>query len=343
VPDGACSGNVTVRTDRGTSNALPVKIASPCGTKHYTNRRTYVLSLDVDISGISASEGNMLFLRVPVPEETPSQRGVEVTASSPKPYMDNYRGTILHQLDNLKTGKNEKISHSFLLAAYETDTAINPDQVKPWQDTERPLYILNTSPDALIPSDDQDLILKAAAIAGKEKNPYLKARLIYDWLTANIRYAPNTNPDRSIKEALATKTGDAFDTALLFCTLARASGIPSIPVAGILVDADRNSRVHWWAEFYLEGFGWVPVDPGLGAGMPGSFRGSDSRDWYFGNLDAYHIAFSRGWTDQKPMTPKSRIVYKPRSFAFQPVWEESGGNIRSYTSFWGEPKVTGVY
>ena len=66
-------------------------------------------------------------------------------------------------------------------------------------------------------------------------------------------------------------------------------------------------------------------------------------DWYFGNLDANHIAFSRGWTDQKPMAPKSRVVYKPRSFAFQPVWEESGGNIKGYTSFWDDPKVTGVY
>ena len=150
------------------------------------------------------------------------------------------------------------------------------------------------------------------------------------------------NPDRMAVEALKTGSGDAYDMAILFCALARASGVPAIPVAGIVVDAERESRVHWWAEFYLEGFGWVPADPGLAQGLPFRLR-DDAREWYFGNLDASHIAFSRGWVDQKPMTSKGRIVYKPRSFAFQPVWEESGGNIKSYTSFWADPKVTGIY
>lgn len=342
VPDGATSGDVYIKTDRGLSNPIPVQIAAQTGTRKYSNRRTYVLSMQVDISGVVAGDGNMLFVRVPVPERTASQRDLKITASSPEPYMENYKGTILHQLENLKTGRNERITHSFLLTSYAVSTAINPALVRQYSEPKSPLYLAYTASDRIIPSDNQEIILRAAEIVGQEKNPYRKARLVYDWVTANIKPTAVQNPDRTAIEALKTKSGDAYDMAMLFTSLARAAGIPSIPVAGILVDAQRDSHVHWWAEFYLEGFGWVPVDPGLAVNLPFAAR-ADAQDWYFGNLDAGHIAFSLGWSDQKPMTTKSRIVYKPRSFAFQPIWEESGGNIKGYTSFWADPKVTGIY
>jgi hypothetical protein len=341
VPDGASSGNVYVRTDRGTSNPLAVKLVNRPGTRKYSDQRTCTVSLGVTISGVSASDGNMLFIRVPMPVTTASQRNVSISASNPKPYMENYQGTILHQMENLKSGKTESISHSFILANYAVATTINPAQVKPYSDTGSAFYTTYTSPDRIVPSADQDIILKATEIVGQEKNAYKKAKLIYSWLVANIKGEKVENLDRPVREALAKQSGDDYDMAILFCALARATGIPAVPVAGILVDGQQNSRIHWWAEFYVESFGWVPADPGLGAGIP--FPVANSGDWYFGNLDANHIAFSRGWADQKPMAPKSRVVYKPRSFAFQPVWEESGGNIKGYTSYWDDPKVTGVY
>ncbi len=286
----------------------------------------------------------MLFIRIPLPDTTPSQRNVEVTSSEPPPYMDNYRGTILHQMENLKTGKNERISHTFLMNKYGIATSIIPAQVKPYSEVKSPLYLMYTSPDGIVPSDKAEIVLKAAALTGSEKNPYLKARKIYDWLTESFAYSEIDDKNRTIAEALASESGSAYDMAILFCALSRASGIPSVPIAGIVVDPDRKSRVHWWAEFYLENFGWVPVDPGLGIGKPFPMRGDDeARSWYFGNLDPHHIVFSRGWTDQNAMTPKSRVVYRPRSWAFQPIWEESAGNIKSYASLWGDPVVTGLY
>jgi len=336
IPDGATSGIVFVKTERGTSNQMSITITDPSGVKHYDNRRTYSLSLEVDITNVLASDGNMLFLRIPVPQETATQHGVKITASSPPPYMENYRGTILHQIENLKTARSEKVTHSFLLTAYSVSSTVNQNLVQSWQDTQSPLYLMYTAPDRIIPSDSKDVITASALIVGKETNPYKKSMLIYSWIAKNIEYRKTETPDRTITQILSTKNGDALDLAILYTSLSRAAGIPAIPVAGILVDAKQSSRIHWWAEFYLENFGWLPVDPGLALE-------TGNTEAYFGQQGADHIAFSRGWTDQKPMTPKSRIVYKPHSFAFQPVWEESGGNIKSYTSFWAEPKVTGVY
>lgn len=345
IPDGAVSGTITVLSERGTGNAVPVAVSNPAGQKRYADRRTYVVSQRVTISDISAAEGNMLFVRIPLPEETPSQRNVRISVSEPKPFMENYKGNILHQLENLKSGQSVTLSHQYIFYGHTITTKINPAAVKPYASTETPLYLKYTASDQIVPSNDPRIAAKATEIVQKEKNPYLKAKKTYDWLTANIAWAKNDNPDRDPAAAIAEKKGDAYDMAVLFCALARASGVPALPAAGIIIDASRNSRVHWWAEFWLEDFGWVPVDPALGAGFPGPGLEAqgEKNPWYFGNLDANHIVFSRGWYDQKPMTQKSRVVYRPRFFAFQPVWEESGGNIKSYTSFWEEPKVTGVY
>ncbi len=343
VPDGATSGPVFVRTARGVSNDKPIEILSAAGAKTYTSGRTFVVSGQIDITNVHASDGGMIFLRYPLPITSPSQRDVEVTASEPPPYLANWRGGILHQLDGLKTGRTEKVNHTFVLTTHGISTKVNPAQVKPHSDQASPLFLLYTQSDPLVPSDTPDVRIKAADIVGKERNPWKAARFIYDWLTETFRYDDSGKQDRTVIEALNAQSGSAYDMAILFCAMARSSGIPAVPLAGIVVDANRESRVHWWAEFYVESVGWIPVDPALAIGKPIALKADGARDWYFGNLDPYHISFSRGWTDQKPMTPKGKIVVRPRSWAFQPIWEESAGNIKGYASYWGDPRVTGVY
>ncbi|ULQ60654.1 IPT/TIG domain-containing protein [Brucepastera parasyntrophica] len=341
VPDGAATGNVYIQTERGLSNPAQIELINMPGTKKYTDRRTYVLSLQIDITNLEAENGNTLFLRVPRPAVSASQRGIRITESSPDPYMENHRGTILVKLENLRTGKNERISNSFILTNYGIETEINPARVRTYSDKEDPFYLLYTAADPIVPSDNEEIKKMAASITGREQNPYRKANMIYSWLTGNFSYNPPASPDRPVTEALNTQSGDAYDLAVLFCALARASGIPSIPAAGILIDQKLNPVTHYWAEFYIENFGWFPVDPALEIGIPFSVNAEKNR--HFGNIDVNHIAFSRGWTDQKPMTPNSKIVYRPRAFAFQSVWEESIGKISGYTSFWTNPGVVGFY
>ncbi|HHU36508.1 MAG TPA: hypothetical protein GXZ47_04675 [Treponema sp.] len=343
VPDGAGSGNVFIKTLRGLSNGEQVQIVNQPGEKLYTEQRTYTVSLNVDITDVTAGDGNMFLLRIPRPVTTAAQRNIEITRSDPTPYLENYRGTILHQFENLRSGKTLSVSHTFLVTAYGIQTEILANQVRPYTDTDSPLYLMYTASDPAVPSNNADILIKASEIIGKEKNPYRRAKLIYTWITDSITYKEHDDPNRSVIEALSEQTGSAWDMAILFTALCRASGIPAIPIAGMVVDANRESRVHWWAEFYLENFGWVPVDPALGTGNPFPTAQENPTEWYFGNMDPYHIVFDRGWTDQKPMTQKSRVVQRSRSYAFQPIWEESGGNLEKYTSFWGDPRITGVY
>lgn len=343
IPDGAASGNVYIQTTHGLSNGEAVQIINQPGRKKFTEQRTYTVSVNVDVTDVSAEEGNMLLLRIPRPVSAASQRNIEITRSEPAPYLENYRGTILHQFENLRPGRTVSASHTFLVTVYGVETDIVATQVRPYSDTDSPVYLMYTASDPVVPSNNPDILALADTIIGNEKNPYRRAKLIYDWITGTIAWKEYEDPNRDVLDALKTKSGAAWDMALLFTALARASGIPALPVAGIVVDADRESRVHWWAEFYLENFGWVPVDPAMGLAKPVATPAENQREWYFGNMDPYRIAFSRGWIDQKPMTQRSRVVHRPRSYAFQPIWEESGGKIDRYTSFWGDPHVTGVY
>jgi len=95
--------------------------------------------------------------------------------------------------------------------------------------------------------------------------------MIYDWLVS--QGGIQENPTRgSLLDALHEKKADPYQGALLFCALARALNIPAIPVSGFLIDKNRTTYKHFWAEFWIDGFGWIPVDPSLGSGKaPGTF------------------------------------------------------------------------
>jgi transglutaminase-like putative cysteine protease len=146
-------------------------------------------------------------------------------------------------------------------------------------------------------------------------------------------------------EALETKQADAYSAALLFCALARSADIPAIPVAGVLINRSQLSSRHYWAEFWIDGFGWVPLDPGLGAGAaPSDFNlPQNPESYYFGNLDNQRIAFSRGQGTLSPMDPRGRIAVRDRDYGLQNLWEEAVGALDSYSSLWSGITITGMY
>jgi transglutaminase-like putative cysteine protease len=296
----------------------------------------------VNIQVKEASEPNSLYLWVPRPVSSASQRGVELLSRSAEPFVDNYRGTSLFQFNNLGNFSQTGIVLSYHTEVYSLETALQVRQVRDGGDS--PVDSVYRLPDPLIPSDDPRVKALAAAITGKERNPCLKARQIYDWIIQekNIRSGPLTG---GVVEALEQKQVDSYMAALLFCALCRASGISAIPVSGVLVNRGMETARHYWAEFWINEFGWVPVDPALGAGAaPASFGlPGDRTDWYFGNLDNLRITFSRGQTLLSQMDVRGRAAWRTRDYALQNLWEEAVGGLESYSSLWGDIIVTGMY
>jgi hypothetical protein len=87
------------------------------------------------------------------------------------------------------------------------------------------------------------------------------------------------------------------------------------------------------------------VDPSLGKGAaPPSFvLRADRANYYFGSLDNQRVSFSRDFTALSQMAPRSRVSTREKDYALQSLWEEAAGGLESYSSFWSDVTVTGVY
>lgn len=347
IPDGAADGPVFVQTEKGASNALKAEIRLPAGTKSYTGRRTYVLQMVEDLEDLDSKNTTSVTLRVPRPLVTAAQPMAELTECKPAPVIANYKNTIIHQVELARASNRKvKFSQQFVVAVYTVQTDVNAKKVRPFTEKSRILYRATTQPDSLIQSNDEAVAAKAKEIVGKETNPYLQAKLVYDYMLGAYDFPSRlSRENESALDLLRKERGDAYDFAVLYTTLVRALGIPCLPVSGILVDADLHVQPHWWSEFYIEQFGWIPVDVALAKGLDyKAFKPlDDARAFYFGNLDSQHIAFSRGWNEVKPALVNSKIVRRAKSYAFQSVWEESSEGKVNYSTLWNDPVVLGVY
>ncbi len=134
-----------------------------------------------------------------------------------------------------------------------------------------------TAPTALQPTDG---LVKESAdkIVAGAKTDLDKARRIYEWVVDNTFRDPKTRGCGTGDIVSMLKTGNlsgkCADLNALYVGLARAAGLPARDVYGIRVGPSAfgykslgaNAAVitkaqHCRAEVYLDGFGWVPVDP----------------------------------------------------------------------------------
>lgn len=152
---------------------------------------------------------------------------------------------------------------------------------------------LGSAPGATI---DEALKSKAAGIVAGRRTPYERARAIYDHIIANIQDTehpemPAESSHVDVAATLRSQRGTAVDMAAAFVALCRAAGIPARNVVGFKlpkgVRQGTLSGHHGWAEFWVEGAGWIPVDPAEGK------RQASRRDYYFGSLDANRLIISR--------------------------------------------------
>jgi transglutaminase-like putative cysteine protease len=342
VPDGAVSGNLEVRGPRGNSPPVYFEITGMPGTKTYRDKRAYAFSYGVDIRVTGASSPNTLYLWVPEPARSSSQRNIRLLSRNREPFVEGYRGTSLFQFTGLSPLSAGGVELSYLAEVYTVESALRPQALRQGESSSQREAL--TRPSALVPSEDPELRALAAEIAGRERNPYLRAQRIYRWLIAEGGISRESRAGGAL-EALRDKKADPCQGALLFCALARALGIPALPAAGVLVDRSLGTARPYWAEFWIDGFGWVPLDPALGAGAaPANFNlPEDPGSWYFGNLDNQRITFSRGETVISRMDPRGRGAARNREYALQSLWEEAVGGLESYSSLWTDVTITGMY
>jgi transglutaminase-like putative cysteine protease len=134
-------------------------------------------------------------------------------------------------------------------------------------------YVVATD---LLPTDGIVKETSAQAVKGA-RTDVEKARALYDWVVDNTYRDAKTRGCGvgDVKFMLENKAygGKCADLNALYVALARAEGIPARDVYGIRVgdsalgykslgkSGDITKAQHCRAEVYLQGYGWVPVDP----------------------------------------------------------------------------------
>ena len=149
------------------------------------------------------------------------------------------------------------------------------------------------------------------SIVGNEKNPLIKARKIYDWITSNINYSfmPPYFTIEDLPGFMATRRkGDCGMFSLLFITLCRCAGIPARWQSG-LETSPVDIGMHDWSQFYVAPYGWLYADCSFGSS---AYRDGDDakRDFYFGNLDPFRMCAASEFQHQFD-PPMSYVRYDP--------------------------------
>jgi len=251
----------------------------------------------------------------PRPVEWDAQANLQVEAVSPPPTgegVDPVYGNGIYYWRLANEPKSEgsvRFEIRFAFTAYETRTNIDPADVQPYDD-DASLYKLYTRPERFIESEDPLIAEIAGEVAEDETNSYLLARRFYDYVIDTASYRLVGEGLLGAKELAATGEGECGDYAALFVALCRARGIPARTIVGYWATSGLD-QTHCWAEFYVEPFGWVPVDPTIAQAQPAQ------RDYYFGNMDNRRVILNKGYNI--PLDPPAPDDYVA-PFLQVPLW-----------------------
>lgn len=129
-------------------------------------------------------------------------------------------------------------------------------------------------PSEKIESDSESIKKLADSIIGNEQSIIKIADKVAKWTAQNIEYdnelaekiSEGLSDTQSALETLERKKGTCSEYTNVFIAMMRSKGIPARFVTGYVYE----NGFHAWAEIYLQGIGWFPVEAQNG------FIGSDS-------------------------------------------------------------------
>lgn len=235
---------------------------------------------------------NRIRVWVPLPRESSSQTIQKLHIDSPyrwTRYTEPEFGNVYlyAEIENPREGI-ELLRLRFRATRHEVAFA----QIKPVKATRSELR-RSLRPDRLVTLSPRIRQLAQEVTRGKS-DPLAQAKAIYDYVLTTMKYDKSSpgwgNGDT--ERACDIRRGNCTDFHSLFISLVRSKGIPARFIMGFPMSAGegQTSGYHCWAEFYVEGKGWIPVDPSEASKSDDPAR----REYLFGNIDADRLEFTIG-------------------------------------------------
>ena len=188
-------------------------------------------------------------------------------------------------------------------------------------DTSAPDYLLYTGTDTdgkglrLVDPTDPDIISVSSVLWQQSGGDVITfARSCYEWTARNMTYGKAFTGLHPISELMKERVGDCGNFSSVFISLLRARGIPARHLHMI----SPLEGYHIRAEFYLSGYGWVPVDP--------TFKNSNPGGDYFGIFSGQYIVVSRGSCVRISLYDHPYTIALLQQYWCRTVWQDEGGS-----------------
>ncbi len=147
----------------------------------------------------------------------------------------------------------------------------------------------------------------AASLTATETTAVGKAWRFYEFVTTKVDYSfmrDYFQIDDLGEYCAVNLRGDCGMQALLFINLCRIAGIPARWQSGMALEPSYSGS-HDWAQFYLDGWGWLFADCSYG-GSAYRYGSTVRHQFYFGNIDPMRMAANREY--QAELTPEMHVL-----------------------------------
>jgi transglutaminase-like putative cysteine protease len=273
---------------------LPVLSACVLMAGEPARQRDFTFEYKATVTEIPAGT-QKLELWIPVPHDDPYQRILDVHVDTPYPHQiltGDQGNTMLHL--EIVQPKESSVPVTLTFHAVRLER-IQPivlvkSGVAPEDDLSRWL-----KPDRLVPIDGQiHAWARDVVDAAHAQTDLDMARAIYNHVVSTVKYDKTGKGwgRGDIYYACDARRGNCTDFHAIFIGYARAMGIPARFAIGFPLPADHGAGkiagYHCWAEFYANGFGWIPVDASEAAKNPAK------REYFFGAHDENRVELSKG-------------------------------------------------
>ena len=177
-------------------------------------------------------------------------------------FLNDSSGNRYLHWNNLEIGGKQKFSLEldYHVLSFRIHYPVNSSIVEDY-DTNSETYKKYVKPEELIESDNSTIISLAHDLINNVDNSYEKAVRIYNFVRRHMHYEEQ-DEERGALWALENGAGDCSEYSYLFVALCRAAGIPAKIQAGFAFHrpSETLENGHMWTEYYLENYGWIPVD-----------------------------------------------------------------------------------
>lgn len=211
-----------------------------------------------------------LRVNMAVPEDLPNQKLLSEVRFSSEPsgiVRDRWNQTCaLFELGSVDSGAKTGLTLSVEAEVSAIRYLIIPELTGTLDDIPDDIRKAYTADGERYRIDSPYIKELAARIVGDEKNPYWIARKVFDHIIDRLHYEMIGGWD--VPEVVLKRgSGSCSEYTFCFVALCRAAGLPARYQGSIVVrgdDASIDEAFHRWAQVYLPGYGWIPVDANRG-------------------------------------------------------------------------------